>query len=267
MIDVSFIHSDEYIFGEVFEKEFNRPPNIYYSKIDHVWQFLQNARNISSEFVLITHNGDYCVTQEMANFIESIPNLKIWFGQNINCNSNRIKSIPIGLENTKNWTKFSKKDLLYKASQTKTKPNKLAYANFSFYTNPIERGECYYLVKNSNFVTDRCSNNVVQEEYENWINEVLDHYYVLCPSGNGIDTHRFWETLYLGRIPITKRNLNTRFYEDLPALYIDDWSELTEDLLISKLDWFKEKKNFNFEKLKMNYWKKIIFEKINKKLK
>ena len=260
MFDPSFIESNEYIFGEIFENEFQLPPNIYYCKIDYVWQFLQNAKSINNKFVLITHNGDYSVNSDMSKFIESIPNLKMWFGQNINCINSRITSLPIGLENTKNWTKFSKKDLLYSSNKNIT-PEKLIYANFSLYTNPSERLSCYELVKNSSFITDKCANQVTQEYYQNWIEDVCDHHYVLCPRGNGIDTHRLWETLYLGRIPITTRNFNTKFYENLPILLVDNWSEITEELLNDKLEFFSNKSNFDLDLLKMSYWRNEILSK------
>ena len=256
MFDTSFISQTDYIFGEIFENDLNLP-QIFYSKIDHVWDFLHKSRSINNPFVLITHNGDYAVNQHMADLASTIPNLKKWFGQNIDCDSYIITSIPIGLENTKNWTKFSKSDLLYSKSNSKY-PEKLIYANFSFYTNPNERLKCYELVKNSDFITNNCTNNVVQDNYQNWLDDVCNHHYVLCPRGNGIDTHRFWETLYLGRIPITTRNKNTKFYEDLPALFVDDWSEINEEMLYSKIDWFSNTNNFDLEKLKMSYWKSKI---------
>ena len=37
---------------------------------------LNQARNINNQFILVTHNGDYPVSEEMSNFIQSIPNLK-----------------------------------------------------------------------------------------------------------------------------------------------------------------------------------------------
>ena len=261
MFDTSFISPNDYIFGEIFENDLNISP-IFYSKIDYVWDFLRRSKSINTPFVLITHNGDYSVNQDMADLASTIPNLKMWFGQNVDCDSNKITSIPIGLENTKNWTKFSKRDLLYSKSTNSKHPEKLIYANFSFSTNPVERIKCYDLVKKSIFITNKCTNNVVQDYYQNWLDEVCEHHYVLCPRGNGIDTHRFWETLYLGRIPITIRNKNTKFYEDLPVLFVDDWSEINEEMLYSKIDWFSNTNNFDLEKLKMSYWKTKILSSI-----
>jgi hypothetical protein len=262
MIDTSFLKKDDYIFGEIFSEYKDNSLNIFYIETHFVWDLLYNLKNINNDFVLVTHNSDHSVTREMSDFIESLPNLKMWFGQNIDCINKRIHSIPIGLENTKNWTKFSKMDLLHEASTKKVDPNNLVYANFSIWTNPNERNRCYEIVKNSNYITNKCLNNVVQDEYKNWLNECLDHHYVLCPRGHGIDTHRFWETLYLGRIPITIKNSNTRFYENLPVLYVDDWSEITEELLISKLEWFSTVSNFNLEPLKIGYWIDKIYSSI-----
>jgi hypothetical protein len=258
------IDKEEYIFGEVFERDCDNPPDIFYCKTDYVSQFLKFAEKIPNDFVVVSHNSDHAITQDVSDYIDSnLPNLKAWFGQNIDCYNDRIHSIPIGLENTKNWTKFSKEDLLYTASTISKIPTKLAYANFSMWTNPFERKKCYEIVKNSNFITDKCKNDVIQDEYEKWLYDVVDHNYVLCPRGNGIDTHRLWETLYLGRIPITIRNANTRFYEDkLPILLVDDWDEITENLLTDKLILFSDKSNFNFDLMKINYWIKEIRSKL-----
>ena len=52
--------------------------------------------------------------------------------------------------------------------------------------------------------------------------------YVICPIGNGIDTHRFWETIYLGRIPVV---LNSPFIEKLKPYYkmviLDKWEDFS----------------------------------------
>jgi len=81
---------------------------------------------------------------------------------------------------------------------------------------------------------------------------------VLCPDGNGPDTHRTWETLYLGSFPIVERHVFTeRFAEELPLLIVDNWAHVTQDFLdyvyaaFIKLDW-------NWQALTMDYWEKRI---------
>jgi hypothetical protein len=55
---------------------------------------------------------------------------------------------------------------------------------------------------------------------------------VVCPPGNGIDTHRVWETLYKGGWAIVQDNVHTRLllteWPDLPLLPVRDPEELVE---------------------------------------
>ncbi len=56
--------------------------------------------------------------------------------------------------------------------------------------------------------------------------------FVICPEGNGIDTHRLWETLYSKGIPIVENNMEMRKkLEHLPIIWTYDYSEITADYL------------------------------------
>jgi hypothetical protein len=84
-------------------------------------------------------------------------------------------------------------------------------------------------------------------KYYEYINQ---SHYVIAPSGLGVDTHRFFETLYLKSIPIVKKT-NTVFdklYDIFPCLIINEWSDITEELLNTNLDILKLKINEFFEK-------------------
>lgn len=57
--------------------------------------------------------------------------------------------------------------------------------------------------------------------------------YALCPRGCGVDTHRFYECIYLGCVPIVVRT-NTvfdRLYREFPCLIVNKWADVTEELL------------------------------------
>ena len=96
-----------------------------------------------------------------------------------------------------------------------------------------------------------------------YFNEVSKYKFVLCPSGNGVDTHRLWESQILNSLPIL---LNSNFSSNLknlrlPALYLDSWDEL---ISFSKTDLdkiYEEKINNNNHLIYLDYWKKIIEEK------
>jgi hypothetical protein len=81
------------------------------------------------------------------------------------------------------------------------------------------------------------------------------HKFVISPPGNGIDCHRTWESLYLGCIPIVIKNKIYDEFYDLPIIQVNDYSEVTNELL-------NLYNNFNFknEKLYIPYWKKQIKE-------
>jgi hypothetical protein len=63
--------------------------------------------------------------------------------------------------------------------------------------------------------------------------KTLNSRYALCPRGCGYDTHRFYECIYLGCVPIVIRT-NTvfdRLYTSFPCLVVDKWSDVTEEFL------------------------------------
>jgi hypothetical protein len=52
---------------------------------------------------------------------------------------------------------------------------------------------------------------------------------MLCPRGNGRDTLRVWESLYLGRLVVALRGSTLdSLYEGLPVLLLDEWAQLFE---------------------------------------
>jgi len=52
--------------------------------------------------------------------------------------------------------------------------------------------------------------------------------FVACPRGNGIDTHRFWESLYLGALPVILKGNRLSSETDWPCLEIDSWQEVND---------------------------------------
>ena len=61
-------------------------------------------------------------------------------------------------------------------------------------------------------VSEKQSKHSTTIERENkdlvgYLDSLIRYKYVLCPEGNGIDTHRFWETIYAGSIPVSKKHI------------------------------------------------------------
>jgi len=53
--------------------------------------------------------------------------------------------------------------------------------------------------------------------------------FVLCPRGVGEDTHRLWESIFLGSIPVVLRSPLMEFFaEYFPILQIDSWEQILD---------------------------------------
>jgi hypothetical protein len=66
--------------------------------------------------------------------------------------------------------------------------------------------------------------------------KTLESRYALCPRGCGVDTHRFYECIYLGCVPIVLRThtvFDRLYHPDtgFPCLVVERWADVTEDLL------------------------------------
>jgi len=163
-----------------------------------------------------------------------------------------VHCMPIGIRDCEkvvpNHKGFSH-DYLYNEGLNSVNKEYLCLLCFS-YTHQ-ERFNCYNLLHNKNFV-----NNLNDNAYEKqpsvhcgkvpvWINYALTHksYYTLSPRGAGEDCHRFYEAIYLDSIPIVKRT-NTPFdklYNIFPCLLINDWNDVTEELLSTNKDILMQK--------------------------
>jgi len=78
--------------------------------------------------------------------------------------------------------------------------------------------------------------------------------FVISPEGNGIDCHRHYEAIIAGCIPIIEDNpLTIEKYKGLPILYTKDYSEITEEYLLSVYDSMLNTE-YDFSKLFLNYY-------------
>jgi hypothetical protein len=77
--------------------------------------------------------------------------------------------------------------------------------------------------------------NLNNTNYENYVNHLCKSKYVICPPGNGPDTHRLWETLGANAIPIVLRtpfiNQLIRTFPSIPLLVVNDFNDIDYDNL------------------------------------
>jgi hypothetical protein len=228
-----------------------QPLNLIYTHTIYVQQLFQLISRLNNKFVVITHNADVNVD---SGFV--LPkNVVHWFTQNVDVDNPRIESIPIGLENDRWFKNINKKGKMIKMLHTDRKFYNWVYMNHNINTNPEKRLAPYWYLEGKDYVTtDKGQNG---QNFDHYLENLYNHKFMVCPEGNGIDTHRTWEALYMGVIPIEKRNLNNRFYKELPICFVNEWSDINEEFLekeyvrIKTRDWKMEMLTFEFWKNKI----------------
>lgn len=77
--------------------------------------------------------------------------------------------------------------------------------------------------------------------------------FMICPRGNAIDCHRNWEVLYMRRVPIMKKHHYLQeLFKNYPVLFVDDFSEVTEELLVDNDYLFQEAQKIDLSGLDLN---------------
>ena len=239
---------DYYNLTNNYDPHNSKDGDIIYTDIGYVQEFFKVITD--KQIILITHNGD-----ASCNIIPP-DNVIRWYTINVNIVHPCIESIPIGLENDIWFPDVHKKDkILKKVSESRTYRN-LVYMNHSIATNPTIRGRIYQLYEGESWITSSRGSNR-PDLFDEYLDNIYNHKFVICPQGNGLDTHRTWECLYAGTIPIEKRNLNNRFYDDLPICFVDNWEDLTPEFLESEFIRIKHG-TWNMKKLTFEYWENRI---------
>lgn len=87
-------------------------------------------------------------------------------------------------------------------------------------------------------------------KYHDFLVELKDHKFMICPQGHGMDCHRNWESLYLRRVPVMKDHPYFRkLMEGFPVLFVKDWPEITEELLKDNEHLYQQALKMSLKKL------------------
>lgn len=217
--------------------------DIIFCKIDNVlklFEILKNEEEIKN-IKLITHEGDYSATSELFSLKPKC--ISKWYAQNVDYEHVDLIPIPIGLAND-----YCPITLKYDNLIRKGDPSKLLYINHRIETHQSRRWIYEYFETNNWCTVD--TPNLSLEQYKSQLD---NHKFILCPRGNGIDTHRLWESLYHGIIPIVENNIYCKCLSELPVVIVDSFKEVNENFLIEKLKEVSNQK-FNMNKLKVSWW-------------
>lgn len=200
--------------------------------------------------VLITGNSDQ-------NFPKRLPlpkSINHWYCQNnAVLNSRMIKTLPIGLENSRlgrfKPSGFNQENFIdVIMDQILVPPMSMTNTIRIFAVKEALKFPKVFQVELKMFS---------EKDYSNLTNK---YRFILCCEGNGYDSHRVWETLYRGSFPVL---LNSKWaqslkYLNLPILIIDSFEEVNQKILTKFAN-----KHIDFEPVKTDclwtpFWKELI---------
>jgi hypothetical protein len=199
---------------------------------EHVWPRLGGDGK-----VLVSHNSDYEVTPLHAEWLDAAD--ARWFAQNVTVAHPRLEPLPIGISNTM-WP-HGKLRVLSRAMRRQARRERrgLIYLGFSTSTHPTRETVAAKLREG---FPDTPLDPAPSLPWPRYLALMGSHEFAACPRGNGVDTHRVWEALYLGVVPVVDRSPLTEHFaaRGLPLVLVDDWSEVTPGRLAHERDRLRE---------------------------
>jgi hypothetical protein len=200
-----------------------------------VWPRLETRPSI-----LVTHNSDGEISMRHAEWLdhEGI-GVSYWLAQNATVAHPRVHPVPIGVANSM-WPHGDIRSLTraMRRAQRKRRERGSLFIQFNPATHPARAAAAEALrAKFPQLVVDPAPSL----RWRQYLDLLGTHQFSACPRGNGIDTHRVWESLYLGVVPVVERTELTEHWRrcGLPLVLIDDWREVTPERLSHEAEQFE----------------------------
>jgi hypothetical protein len=197
-------------------------PKILFVYAHRLKQFADKIENFLNSFILITHNADTNLTEENPDVLRILQSDKLigWWGQNLCFIHPKMHPVPIGLANSM-WEHGNTEAFTHlEPFCLNNSKSKELYVNFNEYTNPCKRKPCLMSVNKYGVLP--------MVNFVDHIKRLSEYKFCACPEGNGVDTHRIWEALYLNCSPVV---VKTPFIETLmhytqnrlPIIVLNSW--------------------------------------------
>lgn len=250
--------------------DLSHPVSIYLCS-ESLGAFSKNVLSkINRDFVLISGDSDLPISSPSLGtafqVIADHPRLHAWFAQNRDADHPKIYSLPIGLDFHSRWSNpqiwgggfalpaLQETELRVILSCSPSWQDRVprAYCNWTATLDRGDRAECKAKAdpRACYYQTTTLSRSETWQEQSNYK-------FVISPSGAGMDCHRTWEALALGCVPIVKRHPYCDLFSGLPVIIVDDWSEVTTELLIHQHDYLQSK-SFDYSGLLLRSWQARI---------
>jgi hypothetical protein len=219
--------------------------------LDYFENFLNilKLNNNIPKFILVTQNSDRDFTEMMFNLIGNYTN-KI-LAINSTFSNEKVEKIPLGFNDHST-------EILDNEIFDFVKKKNLVYINFKLHHHP-DRKTCFNYFSTLDWVDiENGSTTTNPLSLDDFYKKLKTYKYCISPRGTGIDTHRLYESLLYGVIPIVVKSDLDDLYSKFPILLVEKWEDVTFDFLQDEyetnlakyLDWYKKNPNW----YKSDFW-------------
>ena len=211
-----------------------------------------------------------CYTYTYSTFPEIPNNVVKWFTANAQVKDDKIINIPLGVHRREDEPCYTLTNpLLVEPSDrvnlgtTPTNPllvgrsDRVNWLYLNWQDNTVDR----FKMKNAYMQLNPDWATIVNDPkpYKEYINDLSEHSFALCPEGNGLDCYRMLECLYSGCVPIVRNHVAYSYMNDMPHVKVNEWREINPEFLKNQLKRLSMSE-FDMSKIKLSYWKNQIDE-------
>ena len=283
--DLFILYSDIVITKEyTFEELNDLQGSVIFIKTELLNTYIPWLLSLTRPYTLITTcNQDYCMpynyypptdlsVKDLHDSLLAHSYLNVWFTKNPSIYHPKLKCIPLGPKwQYKSHSFFGEDkkpllDIFHRHCTTPSelfysnKPN-LVYVNFDVKTTAYPYPFYAYHKNMRETILYWCTRQGFEvspsKNYEEYLQDLKSYKFCVSPPGQGIDTHRAFESLMVGTIPIMITSALDSMYDDLPVLIINNLSLLSNEYLEAQYEKIKTKV-YRFEKLYAPYWKERV---------
>ena len=193
---------------------------------DRLDQFFADFKSVINAKIVIAGNSDYEFHHRPVNIPKSIKAL--YLQNSFVSDDSQIFTLPIGIENLKLGMNGKPRNFRNNSSVV-IKSTKVLFGPFSN-THP-DRVKVHNIFSHSSVSHDFLDQRIPPK---NFASLIRSYSYVAAVRGNGVDTHRLWESLYLGTVPIVLKDSWSESLAklNLPLKIIDEWTVEGIELIV-----------------------------------
>ena len=223
--------------------------DIVFVKTDYVYhgQFIDVLKLIKNKFTLITAGSSYNVSYGHPSYLDILNSdkIKYWFCTNPpNIDHPKLIAMPIGFEE-KERAGGDQQIIKKHWDNNISWENKISKLYLSYHT----KGNNPNRDRNINYLSSLDFVHVEDQKmpFDDYLTKLGKYKYTVCLEGSGFDTHRNYESLLVGSVPIMINSSVKQVYRDwnLPSIFVDEWTDICSDFNLNKYDELSNKLSKN----------------------